>query len=274
MHSVLAVAGCHYRYHLKSPQQRCASENFHSMRACSGLRRCLDMSEVDKIDAAITTSMLLGSLTFADTTEDFRIPLRHRPVPFAWLGSQLGLGSLLSLFQFRANTQSMWLSMYEEVAATVLHLSDNRPGTDGIPAELAMLFDVTESSACDQHDYLRVLRRLCRLLSIDSGDKMALLQYMQFVDGVSSQFVGLVNALDIKALILLSYWLALLCAQDCWWSRLRAKNDCWAICEHLQKYGDDSMWSYMDFPAAACDYPYIHAARAGQHLVGCLRQSD
>lgn len=238
------------------------------------MRHCLDKLQVDKMDAAITTSTLLGSLSFADTTEDFQVPLRQRPVPFAWLGSQLGLGSLLSLFQFRASTQSMWLSIYGEVAATVLQLSDNRPGTDGIPAEIAILFDVTISSDCDHHDYLRVLRRLCRLLSVDPGNQMALLQYMQFSDGVPSQFISLLNALDKKALMLLSYWLALLCAQECWWSRVRARNDCWAICEHLEKYGDESMWNYMDFPAAACDYPYISAAPAGRHLVDWLRQSN
>lgn len=271
MHSILAVSGCHYRYHLKSPRQRCASENFHSMRACSGLRKCLDMPKVDQIDAAMTTSMFLASLSFADTTDDLQVSLNARPVPFFWLGNQLGLGSLFTMFQSRAGTQSMWLGMFEEVTETILQLNDNRSGTDGIPAELATIFNVEETSTCNQHQYLKVLRRLCRLIPIDPENELALLQYMQFVEGLSPQFIRLLNALDTRALMLLSYWLALLCAKDCWWSHLRARNDCWAICEHLEKCGDERVWKYMDFPAAACGYPYNGNASSGHLLVDRLR---
>jgi hypothetical protein len=271
MHSLLAVAGCHYRYHLKSPRQRCPSEMFHSMQACSGLRHYLDTPQSDKIDAAMTTSMFLGSLSFADATEELQVPLKNRPVPFFWLGNQLGLGSLLTIFQSRGSIQSMWFSMFDQVAEDVQQLYDNRPGTDGIPAELAVIFKVKETSRCDGHPYLRVLRRLCRLLPVDPEDELALLQYMQFVEGLSSQFVRLLNTLDIRALLLLSYWLALLCAKDCWWSRLRARNDCWAICQHLEEDGNELLWKYVDFPAAACGYPYTGGSAAGCTLVASLR---
>lgn len=272
MHSILAVSASHYRYHRKSPQQKCYSEMFHSMQACSGLRKCLDIQRSDQIDAAMTTSMFLGSLSFADTTEVFQVPLTSRSVPFFWLGNQLGLGGLLSLFRSRANIHGLWLGVFEEVAQVVELLDDNRSGTDDISADLAIIFDVKESSTCDDHPFLRALRRLCRLLSTDPDNELALLQYMQFVDGLSAQFVNLLNALDARGLMLLSFWLALLCAKDCWWSRVRAKTDCWAICEHLETYGDESLWKYMDFPAQACDYPYTaRAAPCGQPLVDCLR---
>jgi hypothetical protein len=241
------------------------------MRACSGLRQCLDMPEVKNIDAAVTTSMFLGSLAFADTTDDFQVPLKDRLVPFFWLGNQLGLGSFFTLFQGRATTESIWFSMFDGVAEAVLRLDDDRPGTEGLPAELVTIFEVKEASTCDRHQYLRDLRRLCRLLAINPENELALLQYMQLVDGVSLQFIRLSNALDSRALMLLSYWLALLCAKDCWWSRLRARNDCWAICEHLDKCGDELLRKYMDFPAAACGYPYFGATPAGQDLVDQLR---
>lgn len=215
--------------------------------------------------------MFLGSLSFADATEDLEVPLTNRPVPFFWLRNQLGLGSLFTMFQSRAGMQSIWFSMFDQVADDVFQLNDNRPGTEGIPAELAMIFKVRETSICDRHHYLRVLRRLCRLLPINPGNELALLQYMQFVEGLSLQFIGLLNALDVRALLLLSYWLALLCTKDCWWSRLRARNDCWAICKHLEEHGNELLWKYMDFPAAACGYPYTGAAAAGLHLVARLR---
>ncbi|OQV01430.1 hypothetical protein CLAIMM_06794 [Cladophialophora immunda] len=271
MHSVLAAAGCHFRYHVKSPRGRCLSETYHTMRACSGLRLYLEMQQVDKIDAAITTSMFLGSISFADMVEDFQVPLKNRQVPFFWVGSQRGLGSLLTLFRFKPSLQSMWLDVFEPVAEALLGLYDDRPGVSGIPAEFATVFDLSETSNCDDHPYLKLLRRLWRLLPVDPGNELALLLYMQFVEGMSSQFVVLLNSLDTRALMLVSYWLALICAKDCWWTRLRAKNDCWAICEHLEQVGDKSLWKYMDFPAAACGYPYTDVAPAGQRMVDWLR---
>ncbi len=271
MHSLLALAACHWRYHYKSPQQRCYSEIFHAMQACSGLRVSLDTPRANEIDAAVTTSMFLGSVSFADTSEVFQIPLRNRPIPFLWLGNQLGLGSLATLVKSTAKTQSIWLGVFEEAAEAVLYLDDSRSGTDRIPAGLSVIFGVDDKSTCNNHRYFHVLRRLCRLLQIDPDDNSAFLQHMQLVDGMSPQFVRLLNTLDTRALMLLSYWLALLCAKDCWWSLVRAKNDCWAICEHLEQQGDELLWKYMDFPAEACGYPYDGSAPAGRVLVDRLR---
>lgn len=271
MHAVLAVAASHYRYHLKSPRQRCTCEIFHSIKAASGLRQCLGTLLVANIDAAMTTSMFLGSLSFANATDDFQVPLKSRPLPFYWLGNQLGVRSLVSLFRSNAGAQSMWLRVFEENSEAFVQLEDCRSGTDGIPEEFVTLFDVVESSTCASHPYLTVLRRLCRLLYIDPENDLALFSYTQFVEGMSPQFVGLLNTLDTRALMLLSYWLGLLCVKDCWWSRVRANLDCWAICEHLEKYGDELLWRYMDFPAQACGYSYT--TPSGLHLVDWFRKA-
>lgn len=273
MHSILAVAGCHWRYHQKTYRRKCPSEIFHSIKACSGLRHYLSSQQGAKIDVdtVMTTSMFLGSLSLACATEDLDVPLEERPVPFYWLENQLNFGSLLDYFHSRARLQNIWAGMFGAVAQDALQLFDDSAGVGGIPDELATLFDVDESSTPEQHQYLSVLRRLCHILSLDSGNELALLQYMQFVEGLSSTFVLLLNALDPRALMLLSYGLALLCPKDCWWSRVRARIDCWEICRYLEKSGDKSLWKYMDFPAFACDYPYLSPVSTGMLLVDRLR---
>lgn len=257
---------------MKSPRHRCTSEIFHTMRACSGLRHTLSTTRIVNIDAAMTVSMFMGSLSFAVMTEDFQVALADRAVPFCWLGKQLGLKSLSTLFQAGQGAQTVWHDIYKDAVGGFLQVDDERPGIDGIPKELLTLFDVTQSSSCDDHPYLRGLRRLCHILCIDSQDPLAHLQYMQFVEVITPIFLCLLNGLDTKVLVLVSYWLALLCTKDCWWSRLRAKNDCWAICEHLQRHGDDTLWRYMDFPALACGYTYSGTAPAGQQLIERLRR--
>ncbi|KAK5045851.1 hypothetical protein LTR84_008944 [Exophiala bonariae] len=274
MHSMLAVAACHWRYHLKSYRRRCPSQMFHSMKACAGLRHYLETPQRAKIDVdtAMTTSMFLGSLAFADATEDSEVPLENRPVPFHWLRNQLNFGSLLGYFQSTAKMESICLGIFGEITQETLQLNGNSPGTDGVPREWVILFDVEETSMSKQDRYSSVLCRLCHLLSLNPDNGLALLQYMQFLEGLSSPFVLLLNTLDIRALMLLSYWLALLCAKDCWWSRVRSRIDCWEICKYLEKNGDESLWRYMDFPAVACDYPYTSSSSAGRHLVDRLRQ--
>ncbi|KAL6242520.1 hypothetical protein RBB50_010660 [Rhinocladiella similis] len=241
------------------------------MKACSGLRQYLAVQQVDNVDAAITTSMFLGSVSFADLEDDFQVSLKGRQIPFSWLGSQLGLGSILALFKSKSDMQSMWIKTLEPVAEAVLHLDDRLPGADSLPPEFATIFGVYDGSSSCNHPYLKLLRRLCRLLPIDPENEFALLQYMQFVEGISSHFLHLLNSLDTRALLLVSYWLALLCAKDCWWTRLRAQNDCWAICEHIEQSGDKFLWRYMDYPAIACGYRYTGDSPAGQVLVECLR---
>lgn len=251
--------------------QKCLSENFHSMRACSRLRHCLNMPLVDNVDAVVLSTLFLGYLSFADTTEDFGVALKQRQVPFFWLGNQLGLGSLVTSFKTKASTRSSPLGMFENVAEAILMLDDNRSGTDDIPPELATLFDVKEESSTNDHPYLNALLRLRHLLALDPDEELALVLYMQFMEGASPHFLLILNNLDPKALMLLSYWLALLCSNDCWWSRVRAKNECWVVCEHIEKYGDELLWKYMDFPAAACGYPYLGTASSGRDLVARIR---
>ncbi|KIV96595.1 hypothetical protein, variant [Exophiala mesophila] len=271
MHSMLAVSACHYRYHRKSPMQKCLSENFHSMHACARLRRSLDMPQVDNVDAVVISTLFLGYLSFADTTEDFGVPLRQREVPFFWLRNQIGLESLVHLFQAKASIRKSSLGMFEDVADAILMLDDKKPATDSIPADLATLFDIREDSSSNDHPYLSALLRLRHLLALNPDNELAVVLYMQFMEGVSQHFLQLLDTLDPKALMLLSYWLALLCSNNCWWSRVRAKNECWAVCEHIDTFGDELLWKFMDFPANACGYPYSGTSSAGRDVVLRIR---
>ena len=131
------------------------------------------MQQVDKVDAAITTSMFLGSISFADLEDDFQVPLKDRRKPFSWLGSQLGLGSILTLFKSKSNVQdSMWINTLEPTAETVLHLLDDglpgTAGTDSLPDEFATIFGVCETSGplTNSHHRAASAQKVCGQLFI------------------------------------------------------------------------------------------------------------
>lgn len=244
------------------------------MRACSELRRSLEVPRIDKGDAAIATSLLLKSLSFADTIDDFQVPLRNRSVPFSWLINRLSLKSLSVVLQVRCGPQELQLISLDPTVEASRHLQDQYFEISIISEEFAAMLGVDEKSARDDYDYLIIVSKLCRLLAMDPADELAVHQYMQFVEELPSRFIALLNTLDTRALVLLSYWLALLCAQGCWWSQERARIDCLAICEHLEIYASKSIWLCMDFPAAACGYPYIDAVGNGQRIVQRMRTNS
>lgn len=74
------------------------------------------------------------------------------------------------------------------------------------------------------------------------------IRFAQFVQGLSSEFLDMIDALDPRALLLCAYWLGCLCSVNLWWARNRSKNDCRTICAYLEKWHPELI-PYLEFPA-------------------------
>lgn len=68
-------------------------------------------------------------------------------------------------------------------------------------------------------------------------------------------FVNLLAAKEPRALLIMSYWLALMCTSvDEWWVGPRVTLECRAISMYLEACGDRRIIELLDFPARSCGY--------------------
>lgn len=250
MHAMLATAARYIR-DARGDVAPSVIELAHWKQAISSFRAKLETSWLPETDAIISTCMLLNSLSFAD---DYSTPSIYTSKPFGWLSIQLGLKPLLiSSRPWRAENKTIWQSLYD--ASTDPHNTyfDERSGKEGLPQPFINLFDITSSSTCEDHPYLLVLRKIYPLFSL----KMTpgnIIKIVGFIGSIDEPFRILLETKDSRALLLMCWWLALMCQIPSAWASGRAFVECRATCEYLDLRCPEIPTEFLVFPADACGY--------------------
>ena len=253
MHIMLAVSAAHRRTLSGNPGQS-PEELAHLTHAISIFRRTLERDWDQEADAVLTTSMFLCILHFLDgpiPVDRASTQTQLRSQSFSWMQVQIGLVPLLARASEHASS-NIWLPFFNDSDPDLSLLHDERSGTKGIPDQFVSLFEISPNSDCDYHPYLRPLRRICALLAIEKSPRNVL-KFMQFVQGLSSKFIQLLQQLDPRALLLFGYWVSLLRDTELWWCRDRMRNQYRAICAHLKEH-HPNMLSYLAIPPTGCGY--------------------
>ena len=171
------------------------------------------------------------------------------PNRLSWFSVQQGMGAILS--QTRPYHCESGLLSYFYVEPKKI-LSGRR-----VPDAFWELCNVTDEigpRGVHPNPYHDVLHCINLLMPLQPGVK-SLIKYMHFCGRIYPAFIALVEQNDHRALLILSYWFALLTSVgDLWWCKLRAKRDCLAICAFLDATGDDTVRTLLEFPAEACGY--------------------
>ncbi len=81
-----------------------------------------------------------------------------------------------------------------------------------------------------------------------------LLTFSTFLGSVHDAFFALLVANDEKALLILGYWLGLMCGIERWWCEERVRRDCTAICMYLDERGSPAIKALLDWMAWACEF--------------------
>lgn len=251
MHVTLAVAAAHRRVHAGriNPSRE---ELGHWNKAISIFRHELDEDWDHQTDAILTTSMFLSMLSYTDdgvARAEGSVVHGLEASSFSWVQNQIGLVELISLASMRASS-TVIMPYFRDADPSLALLHDERSGTDGIPEPLAELFDVKRESTCEDHPYLRPLRRVCGMSGIPRTTKNGL-KFMQFMQAVDKGFVDRLQRLDPRTVVLFGCWLGFLCHIDHWWCRGRAVNEFRAVVAYLQKHHTALM-------------PYLTAMVAGE----------
>ena len=261
MHMVLAVSAAHQkRLYINDRMFR-----FYSMAEAShwhsGLQlyrkhlACTDNrpKDAEEFDCVIATTFLAIIFTYAledDLPLDTFIStdtktFSHALDPLAATGGFRAVSFFLGEF----NDSSNW--------ATVLQSSDDQSGTfsreqkgiKGLPPAFIDLCNLNEASTPHNSPYHRILRLLTPLFYLEPSTENFHILFA-FSGRAWPFFKSLLFRKDPIALLLLSYWLALLRQVDQWWLTTRAKTACKAIVAYLAKVENAKIRALLPFPAS------------------------
>jgi hypothetical protein len=259
MHAVLAVGATQLRRLKPQDQSVRSAEMKHWQCALSSFRTALnDPFTRDNCDAILLSSILLNIMSFSFIPGNDLSPSRSwvfsdSPQLLNWLHIQLGLRHLLEQtkpFHIESKLTPIFIESDDEQGT----FSDESPGVEGLPHELVKVCGLDPSSTPENSPYHSPLRLLTPLLTLERCDSN-LFKFVHWFASVEDEFALLLQEKDPPALLLLSYWLGMLCELDQWWCHERAKRECTAICMLLKHRGDRDIVRLLGYPAMACGYP-------------------
>ena len=145
--------------------------------------------------------------------------------------------------------------MYDSIWKPVITQSDDVEGTfsngivsiEGLPIAFVELCDITAVSSRASNDYTHIVRLLSPLLRLEP-DPENFTKLISFSGRTWPEFRPLLLRKDPRALLLLSYWFALLRQIDQWWLIQRARTECVAITAYLNELRDPHISALLSFP--------------------------
>jgi hypothetical protein len=206
------------------------------------------------MDMLISSCILIGMFSFS--AESFS-PLdswvfSDDPFTMNWLSVQGGLRCLLEITHSWLSA-SIWNEAFQESSAWEYY-DDQRMGREDLDPDLADLCNISNTTTEETNPFHWPLRMLCPLLRIPRHECGAS-RITNFMGRLLPDFVTLLAAKEPRALLILAYWLALMCSSvHDWWAASRVKFECQAICMYLEAWGDSRIIKLLDFPARACGY--------------------
>ncbi|KAL1959040.1 hypothetical protein VTO42DRAFT_3281 [Malbranchea cinnamomea] len=272
MHTLIATSITHLQWLVPTYTPKTLSAAHHWQRAISLFRQELNSSrqrEKDDIDSLISTCMLLAVYYF--TVDDHSLeaswifssePGSERKGLFAdWLFFDGGLEYLFAKVRgFPEN--SIWLPVIKDSDDHRGTFSNIKPGIQGIPTPFVDLCELDETSTPDNNAYHAPLRILSALLMLDVSSA-AYTKVVTFLGTITGRYRELLLQKEPKALLILAYWLALMCRVDQWWVQNRARIECQAICMYLEHLGDRRIIELLELPALMCGYQLLSRAPVG-----------
>lgn len=267
MHMTLAVSCAHLKRLFSKDlnaglhQRYAIAEALHWQSGLQLYRESLTAQAHD-FDGTITATFLSIIFTFALDDEipqdsyavDDPEKLMHAINPLAATG---GFGALREILGERL-LDSVWRAVLLDSDDDKGTFSEPTSGIAGLPAAFVDLCELDETSNSENNRYHTIVRLLTPLLRLkpDSGNFTKMIAY----NGRTWPcFKPLLFQKDPRALLLVSYWFALMRQVDQWWIATRAKTECLAIVNHLCQLGDSKITALLPFPASLgqADISYI-----------------
>lgn len=260
MHIILATGTAHLRHTAPDNNFYRLSESYH-WQQCLVLYTKEIQSGVDarNMDGLFSTCILLSALMFASEDIDPRNSWLFSSDPQAlnWLEIQSGLRGLLEATGAGLHCQSIWWPVFMESRDPDGTFDDHRPGPVDLHPELAELCEIGPTTTEETNPYHWPLRMLCPMMRLEPGDR-SVSRYVTFMGRILPDFMDLIRKKEPRALLIVSYWLALMCNTSHLWLAGRSLKETKAICMFLEDSEDPRILKLLEFPANACGYLLKH----------------
>ncbi|GIK06886.1 hypothetical protein Aspvir_002539 [Aspergillus viridinutans] len=259
MHTIIAVATSHLRYVVPDNTAYKMAEAYHWQQAISQYSKELGCAVgPHNMDALFSTCLLMTVHAFQLEEYNPRksFVFSDDPQALSWLTLQGGLRHLLGLTRPWLFI-SMWWEVFMETRHESQAFEDPPPGREGLHPELADICGIDDTTTEDSNPYLAPLRMLTLLLQAERSIK-SFSKYTTFMGRLLPSFWAQLAKKDPPALIIISWWLAMLDSTRCWWAETRVRSECAAICMYLENSEDPRILRLLEFPAEVCGYLLKH----------------
>lgn len=265
MHSLIATSLSHLRY-LQPVKHNATriSEAYHWQQAIKLFQKEINSPvKPENMDSVLSTCMLLTVLSYTSDSHGPSASWVFSAHPrTSWLFVQGGLQPLVGHYR-PSIANSIWMPVLQDANDFCGSEKIQMPGRDNIPEAFAHLCDIDDASDNENNPYHRPLRALSALLQLEFTSRN-FAKFIYFLKMLSGSYGRLLEEKDPRALLILSYWFAMLCKIDQWWIQDRVRLECKAVCMYLENNDDPRIINLLRFPAEACEYKL---ASQMQHLV-------
>lgn len=250
-HAILSLAASHLRYLSGHHDLRMIR---HLHKALPNFRQRLSYSITSsEVDAVLTTCVLLDTIAFSKSYKKHSDSwLYSDTLDMQWLTLHIGLRSVMHDIKDLLH-QCSWASVYKK-DAKLFHSPTQTLSDESIPKSLKNYFNITSGLGASHSVYYSTLNSLLPLLTAKPSD-ISPSELMAIVYRFRPEFYGLLYSKDLGAVLLLAYWLGLMCQVQLWWVSNRATSECFSCCKYLEHHGGDVVRGLISFPARCCDYP-------------------
>ncbi|KAF2716730.1 hypothetical protein K431DRAFT_234731 [Polychaeton citri CBS 116435] len=261
MHMVLAISAAHMKRLAGGCHARTVTPSYEAIEA-KHWQHGLQMYQAKlsspngvrgEFDSIVATTVLSTFVSYAiddEVPRDVFSNLNKDAFDSALspLGATSGFRALRILYgEFDA--QSSWAPVLYAADDDLATFTTETPGTSGMPRAFVHLCGLNERSNSQNEPYHRLLRLLTPLLRLPYN-KNNFAKLMAYMGRTWSEYKPLIGKRDPIALLLLSYWFALLRQMDQWWLQRRARTECNAIVAHLSENPDPRIRALLFFPSS------------------------
>lgn len=260
MHIILATGTTHLRRCLPDNNFYRLSETYHWQQCLVLYKKELQSGiGLHNMDGLLSTCILLSALMFSNEDMDPKTSwvFSSDPQALNWLAIQSGLRGLLEATGVGLHCQSIWWPVFMESRDEKGSFDDHRPGAVDLHPGLAELCEIGPTTTEETNAYHWPLRMLTPMMALEPGDK-SVPKTITFMGRLMPDFMELIRNREPPALLIISYWLALLCSTRHQWILSRALKECQAICMYLENSEDPRVLKLLEFPANACGYLLKH----------------